>query len=82
MVIIMLQKYEFEIEGEIVDQAKEIYDELGLDLNTAIRMFLVRSIRVDGIPFDLAPPWCWRSCPGRRAAGVVVPAGGCLQGVF
>lgn len=53
MVIRMLQKYEFEIEGEIVDQAKEIYDELGLDLNTAIRMFLVRSIRVDGIPFDL-----------------------------
>ena len=52
-VIRMLQKYEFDIEDEIVDQAKEIYDELGLDLNTAIRMFLVRSIRVDGIPFDL-----------------------------
>lgn len=49
----MLKKYEIELEEEIVEKASEIYNELGIDLAIAIRMFLVRSIRVDGIPFDL-----------------------------
>lgn len=49
----MLKKYEIELEEEIVEKASEIYNELGIDLAIAIRMFLVKSIRVDGIPFDL-----------------------------
>lgn len=49
----MLKKYEIELEEEIVEKASEIYNELGIDLAVAIRMFLVKSIRVDGIPFDL-----------------------------
>lgn len=39
------------IDDELKRQATEIYDELGLDLSTAVRMFLKRSVLVKGIPF-------------------------------
>lgn len=34
------------------NQACAVYNELGMDLSTAIRMFLKRSVLVGGIPFD------------------------------
>ena len=34
-------------------EAAEIYSQLGLDLPTAIRMFLTRSVQVRGIPFSM-----------------------------
>ena len=37
-------------------EATEIYDKLGIDLSTAIRMFLKRSVIVNGIPFDMTLP--------------------------
>ena len=37
----------------IKDQAEEIFKELGLNMTTAINMFLRSAIRVHGIPFDL-----------------------------
>ena len=39
------------IDDELKRQATEIYDELGLDLSTAVRMFLKRYVLVKGIPF-------------------------------
>lgn len=38
---------------EIKEQAEAIYSTLGLNMTTAINMFLRASIRENGIPFDL-----------------------------
>ena len=40
------------VEDELKNQAGAIYNELGMDLSTAVRMFLKRSVLVGGIPFD------------------------------
>ncbi len=39
------------VDDELKNKAQEIYDNLGLDLSTAVRMFLKRSIIEGGIPF-------------------------------
>jgi len=44
------------MDKEIKDPAEEIFNELGLNMTTAINVFLRASIRVHGIPFDLKPP--------------------------
>ncbi len=41
------------INREIKKQAQEIFSELGLDMTTAINLFLRKAIRVRGLPFDL-----------------------------
>ena len=41
------------MDKEIKDQAEEIFNELGLNMTTAINVFLRASIRVHGIPFGL-----------------------------
>ena len=38
---------------DIKDQAEQIFNELGLNLTTAINMFLRTAIRENGIPFSL-----------------------------
>lgn len=40
------------IDDELKAQATVVYDQLGLDLSSAIRMFLKKSVVVNGIPFD------------------------------
>ena len=44
---------QFRVDENIKKEASAIYEELGLDLSTALRMFLARSIKEGGIPFDL-----------------------------
>ena len=41
------------IDKGIKDQAEEIFDELGLNMTTAVNMFLRTAIREHGIPFEL-----------------------------
>ena len=41
------------IEKEIKDQADRIFSELGLNMTTAINVFLRTTIRENGIPFAL-----------------------------
>lgn len=41
------------IDKSIKDQAEEIFNELGLNMTTAVNMFLRTAIREHGIPFDL-----------------------------
>lgn len=41
------------VDDELRAEAAAIYDELGLDLPTAIRIFLKRSVAVQGIPFSM-----------------------------
>ena len=40
------------LDDELKNQAIAIYNELGIDLSTAIRMFLKKSVSTGGIPFD------------------------------
>ena len=44
------------IDDALRQEAAEIYSQLGLDLPTAIRMFLTRSVQVRGIPFSMQLP--------------------------
>ena len=37
----------------IKDQAEEIFNRLGLNMTTAINMFLITAVRENGIPFEL-----------------------------
>ena len=41
------------VDDQVKKEATEIFEELGLDLSTAIRMFLKRSIAVGGVPFGM-----------------------------
>ena len=40
------------VDDDLKNKAAEIYDNLGLDLSTAVRMFLKRSVIEGGIPFE------------------------------
>ena len=42
------------IDDNLKEEAAALYDELGLDLSTAIRMFLKRSLIERGLPFRLS----------------------------
>ena len=44
------------IEDSLKNRAVELFSKLGLDLPTAIRMFLTRSVQVQGIPFPMVLP--------------------------
>lgn len=41
------------VDDELKAQASSVYEKLGLDLSSAIRMFLKRSVMVNGIPFSM-----------------------------
>lgn len=47
---------QFRIDDDLKNQATELYDKLGIDLSTAMRMFLKRSVTVNGIPFAMVLP--------------------------
>ena len=41
------------IEDSLKEQAIALFDRLGLDLPTAVRMFLKKSVAENGVPFEL-----------------------------
>lgn len=41
------------VDEKIKTDARELFSQFGLDLSTAINMFLMQSIREQGIPLDL-----------------------------
>ena len=41
------------VDTALKEQAAKIFEELGMDLSTAIRMFLKRSVLDEGIPFRM-----------------------------
>lgn len=47
---------QFRIDDELNNEATALYDRLGIDLSTAMRMFLKRSVAVNGIPFSMILP--------------------------
>ena len=44
------------IDENLKRDASELYSQLGIDLPTAVRMFLLRSVQVQGIPFSMQLP--------------------------
>ena len=44
------------IDDELKAQASEVFEQLGLDIPTAIRMFMRRAVLVNGIPFSMTLP--------------------------
>jgi DNA-damage-inducible protein J len=41
------------VDEKLKEDASKIFEELGMDLSTAIRIFLVRSVKEKGIPFSM-----------------------------
>lgn len=41
------------VDEDLKNQAATVYDALGLDLSTAVRMFLKRSVMLKGVPFSM-----------------------------
>lgn len=44
------------LDDNLKSEASALYDSLGLDLPTAIRIFIKRSVMVNGIPFSMTLP--------------------------
>ena len=44
------------IDEDLKTQATALYDKLGMDLSSAVRIFLKRSVMVNGVPFDMTLP--------------------------
>ena len=44
---------QFRVDKKLKQEVTDIYEQLGIDLPTAFRMFMKRSKQVRGIPFDL-----------------------------
>lgn len=44
------------VEESVKKQATELFEELGLDMSTAMNMFLRQAIRHGGIPFEIKRP--------------------------
>lgn len=42
-----------QVDTDVKENVSEIYENLGLDLQTAIKIFLKKSIAVGGLPFEL-----------------------------
>lgn len=49
----MTTNFSVRMDSDIKKQCEELYGELGINLTTAINVFLRQSIRVGGFPFDV-----------------------------
>ena len=47
---------QFRVDDELKEQASEVCEELGIDLPTALRMFMKRTVAENGIPFSMTLP--------------------------
>ena len=44
---------QFRVDDDLKMQATSVYEKLGIDLSTALRMFMKRSVLQNGIPFSM-----------------------------
>lgn len=44
------------LDEELKSEASDLYEALGIDLPTAVRMFIKRSVMMKGIPFSMTLP--------------------------
>jgi len=52
----MIKTYEIDLDDALVDSAEKIFDELGTNVDTAIKIFLKQAILRKGFPFEVAIP--------------------------
>ena len=52
----MMRTYEIDLDDKLVDDCEKIYGELGIDAETAIKMFLKQSVLRNGFPFEVVIP--------------------------
>ncbi len=50
------QEFQLQIDNNLAQKATDIFSCIGLDLKTAIELFLNRSVQVRGIPFAMRLP--------------------------
>ncbi|WP_418967754.1 type II toxin-antitoxin system RelB/DinJ family antitoxin [Catenibacterium sp.] len=43
------------MDSDLKEQAEALFSEQGMDLNTAFNLFVMESLRVGGLPFELIP---------------------------
>ena len=41
------------LDGEVKEQAQQVFNHLGMDMTTAINIFLRQAIQYQGLPFDV-----------------------------
>ncbi|MBQ9828191.1 MAG: type II toxin-antitoxin system RelB/DinJ family antitoxin [Lachnospiraceae bacterium] len=41
------------VEDSLKEESAKIFEDLGIDISTAVRMFLKRAVKVKGIPFNM-----------------------------
>ncbi len=42
------------VDGKLKKRVQKILKEMGLDMSTAIRMFFIKIVQVNGLPFDIS----------------------------
>ena len=47
---------QLQVDSALKNEVEEIYQSIGLDLSTAVKMFLIRSKLVRGLPFETSLP--------------------------
>ena len=45
------------VDNSLKDKAAEVFENLGIDISTAVRMFLKRAVIENGIPFRMTLPY-------------------------
>jgi DNA-damage-inducible protein J len=58
------------VDGDVKNRAQDVFSSLGMDMSTAINIFLRQAIRKKGIPFELV----------MTDVSVKTPKLGCLKG--
>ena len=48
--------FQLQIDGNLAQKATEIFSRLGLDLQSAVQLFLNRSVEARGVPFPMRLP--------------------------
>ena len=52
----MIKTFEIDLDSALVESASEIFEALGTDIDTAIRVFLTQTTLRRGFPFDIVIP--------------------------
>lgn len=52
----MIKTYEIDLDDKLVENASKIFESLGTDIDSAIKIFLTQAILRKGFPFELAVP--------------------------
>ena len=69
----MAKTIQVRVDDQLKESADKLYSSLGLDTSTAIRMFLIASLKEGGIPFLIKHRTGWdmtiREAIARRKAG-------------